>query len=344
MNNLLYANSSGLAVQTATGAVVALDNTLADNAETGLAIETTGDQGSVIVKNNIVWGNANNIDVTAEYATTVEVTYPDIGMGGGQPPYGGIGNINEDPLFVDPTTANYLLGVGSPCIDAGDPDPSQNDPDGTRNDMGYTGGGYGFNTYVGGGEELYEEGMSLSFDTITRPGRTAIEKLTGFPAEGFPNITLEFLTEPIYYSVSTTAEFGTVQICIDLVMDLEPFEDFIVLYYYEDDELTEIPGSYVQGTEICADNVTHFCPIVAAIPDTDLDGAYDHEDNCPSKFNPDQMDSNGNGIGDACESAVWGAASTIGGASGRGSQACNYSIVVLLPTVLILGMRRKKQG
>jgi hypothetical protein len=36
--------------------------------------------------------------------------------------------------------------------------------------------------------------------------------------------------------------------------------------------------------------------------DTDGDGAKDAYDNCPAVYNPDQVDSNGNGIGDACES------------------------------------------
>jgi len=55
----------------------------------------------------------------------------------------GIGNIVSDPLF-DPVT--FGLQDGSPCIDAGNPDPSMNDaclPPGKgepRNDMGITGG------------------------------------------------------------------------------------------------------------------------------------------------------------------------------------------------------------
>lgn len=35
--------------------------------------------------------------------------------------------------------------------------------------------------------------------------------------------------------------------------------------------------------------------------DTDADGVIDNEDNCPTDYNPDQSDSNSNGIGDACE-------------------------------------------
>ncbi|MEA2103023.1 MAG: FlgD immunoglobulin-like domain containing protein [Candidatus Cloacimonadota bacterium] len=62
----------------------------------------------------------------------------------------GEGNIDEDPLFIAPTAgigtgydalaANWALQTGSPCIDAGTPDPDYFDLDGSRNDMGAFGG------------------------------------------------------------------------------------------------------------------------------------------------------------------------------------------------------------
>jgi parallel beta-helix repeat protein len=50
-------------------------------------------------------------------------------------------NLYLDPIFQD--SINFRLSLGSPCIDAGDPDPFFNDPDSTRNDMGCWGGPWG---------------------------------------------------------------------------------------------------------------------------------------------------------------------------------------------------------
>jgi len=42
--------------------------------------------------------------------------------------------------------------------------------------------------------------------------------------------------------------------------------------------------------------------IVEGVTDTDGDGVTDSEDNCPDISNPDQVDTNGDGIGDDCDS------------------------------------------
>jgi len=55
------------------------------------------------------------------------------------------GMISEDPMF----NIAYGLRIGSPCLDAGDPDPRYNDHDGTRNDMGAIQGAGGFSFLCG---------------------------------------------------------------------------------------------------------------------------------------------------------------------------------------------------
>jgi hypothetical protein len=42
--------------------------------------------------------------------------------------------------------------------------------------------------------------------------------------------------------------------------------------------------------------------VILEAADTDGDGFYDVIDNCPDAYNPGQDDSNGDGVGDACES------------------------------------------
>jgi hypothetical protein len=61
---------------------------------------------------------------------SVTATYSDIEGG-----WTGTGNIDSDPLFVDPGNNNYYLLYTSPCIDTGNPS-SPLDPDGTIADMG----------------------------------------------------------------------------------------------------------------------------------------------------------------------------------------------------------------
>jgi len=81
--------------------------------------------------NTIIWDNYapchREIYISGNFP---QFSYCDI-VGGSQ----GVGNISEDPIFVDPINNDYNLNPGSPCINAGDPD-SPLDPDGTRCDMG----------------------------------------------------------------------------------------------------------------------------------------------------------------------------------------------------------------
>ncbi|MCP4599980.1 MAG: hypothetical protein GY847_05485, partial [Proteobacteria bacterium] len=74
------------------------------------------------VTNAIFWGNmVGAVSSEIEEDDPVDLTYSDI-QGG----YAGEGNIDIDPLFVDETSGDLRLDVGSPCIDAanGDSAPS----------------------------------------------------------------------------------------------------------------------------------------------------------------------------------------------------------------------------
>jgi|GEM_PF-1353017 len=71
-----------------------------------------------------------------------------------------------------------------------------------------------------------------------------------------------------------------------------------------------VPCGTPAGLEICDDEIDNDGDNLADCEDTDCDaycidsdndGVFDSEDNCPSASNSNQIDTNGNGIGDACE-------------------------------------------
>jgi hypothetical protein len=97
-------------------------------------------ESSPVITNCILWGNGPQEIFNDEDSNTA-ITYSDV-QGGWE----GEGNIDAEPLFVDPCNGDYHLFEDSPCIDAGDPNyaagPNETDLDGNprvvdgRVDMG----------------------------------------------------------------------------------------------------------------------------------------------------------------------------------------------------------------
>ena len=83
------------------------NSTFSKNVGHGLTVSS----GSPTVINSILWGDGGT-----EISGTLSVKYSDVRGG-----YIGEGNINKDPLFVDPDIGDYSLEYCSPAIDAGDP-------------------------------------------------------------------------------------------------------------------------------------------------------------------------------------------------------------------------------
>ena len=114
--------------------VTLINNTIANNTceQTGNGI-CTHSSGVFSGWNNIIYfnGSGANNQVGAVYgggATSLNYSCCSQSLTG-------IGNITDDPLFVDSNSDDYHLQQGSPCIDTGDPN-SPLDPDSTRADMG----------------------------------------------------------------------------------------------------------------------------------------------------------------------------------------------------------------
>ncbi|MBI5788912.1 MAG: right-handed parallel beta-helix repeat-containing protein, partial [Candidatus Schekmanbacteria bacterium] len=107
-NSMIYSNK-GTGISCDSGYPEIINNTIADNTISS-AVGIRGVNGSQIrVLNTIIWGPSAALELDATSQTAVE--YSDVKGG-----YTGQGNIDADPLFVDPVQRNYHLQTGSPCI------------------------------------------------------------------------------------------------------------------------------------------------------------------------------------------------------------------------------------
>ncbi len=116
------------------------DNSWDESGGNGLG----GQFSTATIVNSLIYGNTP-FDVTADSGVDYVVEYSNIGVTEGVE-IAGPGNINADPLFVDPDNGDYHLTADSPCVNAGDPEfvPEEGETDidgeprvvGGRVDMG----------------------------------------------------------------------------------------------------------------------------------------------------------------------------------------------------------------
>jgi len=98
-----------------------------------------------------------------------------------------------NPLFVDQINSDYRLQVGSPCVNAGDPNAFYNDSDGSQNDMGYT-----------GGSDIFVNAGSLEFAYV------AVGRTKELPLIIYNNTDTEITLNAFYVGssdLSTSARF-----------------------------------------------------------------------------------------------------------------------------------------
>lgn len=118
-----------------------INNAIMNSANGGILNYSTE---APVVRNNIVLHNAYGF-YQAPGAAVPDNDYNDVWDNPHYPYYppvwsnyvGESFTIGSNSMTKDPIlSANYRLYYGSPCVDAGDPNPIYNDPDGSRNDIG----------------------------------------------------------------------------------------------------------------------------------------------------------------------------------------------------------------
>lgn len=135
IRNLFYGNGGigcvGLRYGSSNSRII--NNTFDGNERGFFSIADGGTALNNIVTNSLAYGVAA---ASPDQFTLLD--YNDVWNNGTNYMTGvpGSHDISVNPMYVDPAQSLYTLQTGSPCIDAGSPDPQYNDGDGTRNDIG----------------------------------------------------------------------------------------------------------------------------------------------------------------------------------------------------------------
>lgn len=112
-NTASTAGGGGIALLGGSNVSIRSSTVTGNTAAQGAGILMNGP--NVTIVNSIVWGNLSDQIWVAGTATPPQVSFSDVQ--GGWP---GNGNIDANPLFVNPASGDYRLAGHSPCIDAGD--------------------------------------------------------------------------------------------------------------------------------------------------------------------------------------------------------------------------------
>ncbi len=106
------------------GAIDLVNNTIADNAGSGMDLRLgftprpeSQEIGTIRVANSIVRGNDADEIVVERFDMRTDATVTSSNVEGG---FAGARNIDVPPSFLDPASRDYRLAEGSACIDAGD--------------------------------------------------------------------------------------------------------------------------------------------------------------------------------------------------------------------------------
>lgn len=117
-NNRVELNGGGIRCWFNSNATIT-NNTLSGNEAFNTGGGIACDDSKVTVTNTILWDNIspNGPEIYLSYGATADVTYCDVKGG-----LYGTGNIDADPLFIDPLNRDYHIPFDSPCRSAGSRD------------------------------------------------------------------------------------------------------------------------------------------------------------------------------------------------------------------------------
>lgn len=207
---------------------------------------------------------------------------------------------NLDPLFVDPENGDFHLQATSPCINAGSnsaPELPDTDMDGNPRianslvDIG---------AYEYQGQPPNQPPTAICHDVKVAAGSSCTASASinngSYDPDG-DSITLT-QSPPEPYSLGKTPVTLTVT---DSIGASNSCTSTVTVVDTDSDN---------DGTPDCNDACPNdpnkinpgICGCGVADTDSDNDLIANCKDNCPNVYNPYQLDSNGNGIGDACES------------------------------------------
>jgi len=211
---------------------------------TTISNNVTGDGGAILLYqdsapvliNSILWSNQpNEISFRSDHTPSeITISYCDIqgGEDGITTYNNGIvfwenGNFDVDPLFSAPNNGVYNLLLGSPAIDAGDPDldndgitwendPDDQDPDGTRMDLG----AYYFHPFEGCTDPFatnYNPDATIDDGSCIYEGCTYFQAINFNPGASIDDGSCEFQFADVNFD--TVVDVLDIVIIISMIME-----------------------------------------------------------------------------------------------------------------------------
>jgi parallel beta-helix repeat protein len=281
INNVIAGNiannsAGGVYIYSSNGKIDLINNTITRNSAInnagGIHLEI-GNLEQANLYNNIIWGNSPpgaELFISNSIINAYNNDYDPANVSGSFTNEGN--NINADPMFIDAANGDYHLAFGSPCIDAGN-NSALSLP---------TTDFEGNNRILGIAPDIGADEYSSSVPTYSISGKVFFNSI------GLSNVIVN-LTGP-YSTSETTDGDGNYR-----------------FYWLPDGEYTITPSKTYfsftpsQNSVILNGSDAIVQDFIAIALDSDNDGVYDFEDNCPDIFNPDQSDKDGDGMGDTCD-------------------------------------------